>query len=56
MVATLMFFDMQGLEGRDKDLGHIARLMDNIERRLDCSRGGPKTQEIQKKVSSGSTS
>ena len=50
MVATLMFFDMQGLEGRGQDLGHIARLMDNIERRLDLSRGGPKTQEIQKKV------
>ena len=50
MVATLMPFDMQGWKDEDKDLGHIARLMDNIERRLDLSRGGPKTQEIQKKV------
>jgi len=50
MVATLMFFDMQGWKDEDKDLGNIARLMDNIERRLDLSRGGPKTQEIQKKV------
>jgi hypothetical protein len=50
MVATLMFFDMQSWKDEDKDLGNIARLMDNIERRLDLSRGGPKTQEIQKKV------
>jgi hypothetical protein len=50
MVATLMYFDMQGWKDEDKDLGNIARLMDNIERRLDLSRGGPKTQEIQKKV------
>jgi hypothetical protein len=48
MVAALMHFDMQSW--RDKDLGHVARLMDNIERRLDLYRGGPKTQEIQKKV------
>ncbi|MFO0807858.1 MAG: hypothetical protein U0746_04475 [Gemmataceae bacterium] len=50
MVATLMYFDMQGWKDDDKDLGQIAKLMDNIERRLDQSRGGPKTQEIQKKV------
>jgi hypothetical protein len=50
MVATLMYLDMQGWKDEDKDLGNIARLMDNIERRLDLSRGGPKTQEIQKKV------
>jgi hypothetical protein len=48
MVAALMHFDMMGW--RDKDLGHVARLMDNIERRLDLYRGGPQTQEIQKKV------
>jgi hypothetical protein len=50
MVATLMFVDMQGWKDEEKDLGHIARLMDNSERRLDLSRGGPKTQEIQKKI------
>ncbi len=50
MVATLMFFDMQSWKDDDKDLGQIAKLMDNIERRLDQSRGGPKTQELQKKV------
>src|SRR5205085_10416843 len=50
MVGTLMFLDMQGWKDEDKDLGNIARLMDNVERRLDLARGGPKTQEIQKKV------
>jgi hypothetical protein len=50
MVATLMFVDMQGWKDEEKDLGNIARLMNNSERRLDMSRGGPKTQEIQKKI------
>src|SRR5262249_7363797 len=50
MVATLMFLDMQSWKDEEKDLENIARLMDNIERRLDLARGGPKTQEIQKKV------
>jgi hypothetical protein len=35
---------------QDKDLGSIARKMDNVERRLDLSRGGPKTQKIQKEI------
>jgi hypothetical protein len=48
MVGVLMFYDMQGW--RDKDLGAIARKMDNIERRLELARGGPKTQKIQKEV------
>jgi predicted secreted Zn-dependent protease len=48
MVAALMVFDM--MTWKDKDLGSIARKMDNIERRLDLSRGGPKTQKIQKEV------
>jgi hypothetical protein len=47
-VAALMVYDMLGWQ--EKDLGSIARKMDNIERRLDLSRGGPTTQEIQKKV------
>lgn len=50
MVAVLMYLDMQQWKDEDKDLENIARLMDNIERRLDLSRGGPKTQELQKKV------
>src|SRR5260370_35967356 len=48
MVAALMHFDMQ--QWRDKDLGWIARKMGDIERRLDLSRGGPKTQKMQKEV------
>src|SRR5205085_6607740 len=50
MVALLMFVDMQQWKDEEKDLENIARMMDNIERRLDQSRGGPKTQELQKKV------
>jgi hypothetical protein len=50
MVATLMYLDMQSWKDDDKDLSHIAKLMDNSERRLDLARAGPKTQEIQKKI------
>lgn len=48
LVGMLMYHDM--LSWRDKDLGEIARKMDNIERRLELARGGPKTQKIQKEV------
>ena len=48
MVAGLMLFDMMGWQ--DKDLGWIARKMDNIERRLELARGGPQTQKMQKEV------
>jgi len=48
MVSVLMVLDMANWQ--DKDLGSIARKMDNIERRLDLSRGGPKTQKLQKEV------
>jgi hypothetical protein len=48
MVAVLMALDMQSW--REKDLGEIARKMDNIERRLELARGGPHTQKIQKEV------
>jgi hypothetical protein len=48
MVSVLMAFDMQSW--KDKDLGWIARKMDNIERRLELARGGPETQKIQKQV------
>jgi hypothetical protein len=47
-VAALMVFDMASWQ--DKDLGWVSRMMDNIERRLDLVRGGPKTQDMQKKV------
>jgi len=48
MVAALMHFDM--LTWQEKDLGWIARKMDNIQRRLDLTRGGKKTQKMQKEV------
>jgi hypothetical protein len=48
MVSVLMAFDMQSW--KEKDIGDIARKMDNIERRLELARGGPKTQKIQKDV------
>jgi len=48
MVAMLMHFDM--MTWQDKDLGWIARKMDNIQRRLDLTRGGKQTQKMQKEV------
>lgn len=48
MLAATMLFDMTAW--REKDLGEIARKMDNIERRLQLARGGPQTQKIQKDV------
>ena len=48
MVAALMHFDM--LTWQEKDLGWIARKMDNIQRRLDLKRGGKHTQKMQKEV------
>jgi hypothetical protein len=47
-VATLMLLDMH--TWKDKDLGDIARKMDNIERRLEIARGGPETQRQQREV------
>ncbi len=48
MVAALMHFDM--VTWAEKDLGWIARKMDNIQRRLDLKRGGKQTQKMQKEV------
>jgi hypothetical protein len=48
MVSMLMHIDM--LTWQDKDLGWIARKMDNIQRRLDLTRGGQQTQKMQKEV------
>ena len=50
VIATMMFFDIQNWAKDEKDLTNITRLMDNSGRRLDLARGGPKTQEIQKKI------
>jgi hypothetical protein len=47
-VAALMLLDMQ--TWKDKDLGAVARKMENIERRLELARGGPETQKLQKEV------
>lgn len=47
-VSALMLLDME--TWKDKDLGAIARKMENIERRLDLARGGPQTQKLQKEV------
>jgi hypothetical protein len=48
MVSALMHFDM--LTWQEKDLGWVARKMDNIQRRLDLKRGGRHTQKMQKEV------
>lgn len=55
MVGALMHFDMMSWRPEtDRDtiarLGGIGRIMNNIERRLDLARGGPVTQDMQKKV------
>ncbi len=50
MVASLMLLDLQTWRNDEKDLLQISKLMDNSGRRLDLARGGPKTQEIQKKI------
>jgi hypothetical protein len=47
-VAVLMLLDMQAWKA--KDLGDIARKMDNVERRLQLARGGPETQKLQKEI------
>jgi hypothetical protein len=48
MVAALMHLDM--LTWQDKDLGWIARKMSVIKDRLEITRGGKKTQQMQKEV------
>lgn len=49
-LAVLMHMDMQAWAPQERDLGNISRMMANIERRLDLSRGGKVTQDLQKKV------
>jgi hypothetical protein len=51
VLAFKMFDDMRTWkEEKDKDLGWVGRMMNNIERRLELSRGGPTTQDQQKRV------
>lgn len=47
-LAALMALDMH--TWKEKDLSSIARKMKDVERRLDLSRGGPKTQKVQKDI------
>lgn len=48
VVSALMLLDMQ--TWKDKDLGAVARKMENVERRLELARGGPQTQKLQKEI------
>ncbi len=48
MVGVLMHYDMA--DWQEKDLGWISRKMGVIKDRLDLSRGGPKTQAMQREV------
>jgi hypothetical protein len=51
MLCLLMVNDIKGWKDeKDKDLGWVGRMMNNIERRLELSRGGPTTQDQQKRV------
>jgi len=50
MLTRIMLVDMLAWKKDEKDLSNIAKLMDNSERRLDLSRPGKITQDIQKKI------
>jgi hypothetical protein len=47
-LAALLLLDMQ--TWKSKDLGDVARKMNNVERRLELARGGPETQKLQKEI------
>ncbi len=44
-LARLLLADLEQL--KDDSLDHIARRMDDVERRLDLGRAGPKTREVE---------
>ncbi|MCS6977133.1 MAG: hypothetical protein NZM31_09030 [Gemmatales bacterium] len=48
VMADLMRREMQNW--KDKDLGYVARRMEEVEGRLENARGGPKTQAKQKEI------
>lgn len=50
VTATLLFFDVEGWPQDEKHLANVSRLAANSGRRLDLARGGPVTQDIQKKI------
>jgi len=47
-VGVLILLDME--TWKSKDLGAVARLMDNSQRMLELARGGPNTQKVQKEI------
>jgi hypothetical protein len=47
-VATLMQYELQNL--REDSLDEVARLMRDVERRLDLARGGPKVQKEEDEI------
>jgi hypothetical protein len=47
-VAGLMYEDLKAL--KEESLDHIARMMEDIERRLDLGRTGPKTRKVEDDV------
>ena len=47
-VATLMQYELQNL--REDSLDEVARLMRDVERRLDLARGGPKVQKEEEEI------
>ncbi len=50
-VASLLAIDLDGLEPGSLD--SISRQMQDVERRLDLGRGGPRTREVQDEVIAG---
>ena len=50
VIAFQMAVELAGWSPDPKDMTNIERLMDNSGRRLDLSRPGEKTQDIQKKI------
>jgi hypothetical protein len=47
-LASLMYEDLKGL--KPESLGHISRQMDDIQRRLDLGRTGPKVRKVEDDV------
>src|SRR5207302_3546385 len=50
VIAFQMAVELANWSADPKDMTNIERLMDNSGRRLDLSRPGEKTQDIQKKI------
>jgi hypothetical protein len=48
--TVIMVMVLMDMETWQKDLGNVARLMENSERRLEIGRGGKQTQKIQMEI------